>query len=957
MSRTGPYRLATGGLIDRSKPVAFTFDGRQLSGLQGDTVASALLANGVRTIGRSFKYHRPRGVFSAGVEEPNALVRLHGGARVVPSARATLTALTPALAVNTHSGWPSASFDLLRALDFVKPLFAAGFYNKTFIWPAWHWYENAIRRMSGLGRAPTERDPSRYQTQNVHCDVLVVGAGVAGLQAATEAASGGARVLLVEQEGQVGGQQRWDGSQIEGQPAARWIASALEALARRSNVKILTRTTAVSYHEHNVLALVERVGEDETLAVRERYWVVRTKRVVLATGAIEQPLIFNNNDRPGIMLAGAARRYLHCAAVAPGRRVVVATNNDSAYVTALDLHDAGIEIVAVLDSRATPPQALASEISRRKITLHVGTLPIDTAGFGALKRVTAGRLAKDGSSVLEKLQIDADAMLVSGGWSPTLHLLTQAGGKLRYDEESGVLQPAEFAKGFSLAGAAGGIEGQSSFAVGPRVSPCGSTHSQWVDLRHDVVVSDLELAQRENFTSIEHVKRHTTVGMSVDQGKTSNAAALEIVGRIRGKAASELGYTTMRPPFMPVTLGAIAARDIGDRFSPARHSPLHAWHVAHGGLLENYGEWKRPAAYLRAGETRADAIRREARVVRTSGGLFDGSSLGKLEIHGPDAREFLDRFYINNLLTLQPGKARYGLMLRENGVIFDDGTVVALAPDRLLMTTTSGGALRVGAWLEDWRQCEWPRSRVSITPVTDQWATVALTGIHARTMLERLSPDFDISNEALPHLGMREGRILGLPARIYRVSFSGELTYEINVPASSGLALWEKLLHEGGSLGITPYGLEALMLMRIEKGFLHIGSDTDGTTVPDDVGWGKVAANKGSHYIGKRSLALPQNRRSDRLQLVGLQGLGAESMPMGSHLCLIDRNSSRPSDGWITSTGLGALDDKPIALAMLSGGRAAVGREVTVHNHGSVVCRAKVVNPPFYDPSGARMNA
>jgi sarcosine oxidase subunit alpha len=957
MSRRGPYRLATGGRVDRSRAVRFSFDGRELSGLEGDTVASALLANGVRVVGRSFKYHRPRGIFSAGVEEPNALVRLHRGAHVVPSARATITPLSASLAVGTHTGWPSVRFDLFRVLDFVKPLFAAGFYNKTFIWPAWHWYEGAIRRMAGLGLAPEERDPSRYHLRNIHCEVLIVGGGVAGLRAAAEAAQRGARVLLVEQESELGGAQRWDGSGADGQPSRQWIESTLRRLAENPDVKILTRTTATSYHEHNVLGMVERVGEDTTVGLRERYWVVRTKRIVLATGAIEQPLIFSNNDRPGIMLAGAARRYLHGYGVAPGRRVVVATNNDSAYAAALDLRQAGVDIAAVLDSRPAVSQDLVTALQQRQITLRTGVLPVDTSGFGALKRVTAGCISEDGERVLETFGIEANALLVSGGWSPTLHLLAQAGGKLQYDGKTGALEPAMVPPAFELVGAAAGIEGQGAYAIGPRVSPVGDTNAQWVDLRHDVVVSDLELAQRENFTSIEHVKRHTTVGMSVDQGKTSNAAALQIVGRIRGKAPSELGYTTLRPPFMPVTLGAIAARDIGERFAPARHSPLHAWHASHGALLEDYGEWKRPAAYLRTGETRADAIRREARAVRTSGGIYDGSSLGKIEIHGPDAKDFLDRFYINNLLTLQPGKARYGLMLRENGVIFDDGTVVALAPDRLLMTTTSGGALRVGAWLEDWRQCEWPNLRVSITPVTDQWATVALTGVHARTLLQRLRPDFDVSNEAFPHLGMREGRVLGMPARIYRVSFSGELTYEINVPASSALTLWETLLQEGGPLGITPYGLESLMLMRLEKGFLHIGSDTDGTTVPDDVGWGKVAANKSKHYIGKRSLSLAQNVRADRLQLVGLQGVGAESLPMGSHLLLRGRNSARPSDGWITSAGRGSLDDKPIALAMLSAGRAAVGREVTVHDGGRLVCRAEVVAPSFYDPTGARMNA
>lgn len=943
MSPRGPYRLPTGGAIDRSRAIEFQFDGRQLAGYHGDTVASALLANGVRIVSRSFKFHRPRGVFSAGIEEPNALVKLHDGALAVPSARATVTALSPGLEVRSQNGWPGVRFDVLRALDFMKPVFAAGFYHKAFIWPSWHLYEDAVRHLAGLGRVPSGADPSRYALNNVHCDVLVVGAGVAGLQAALRAGEAGSRVLLVEQDAEVGGQSRWDGSAFDAALIAR-----VKALP---NVRMLTRTTAVSAHDRQIFALSEQVGDDEK-GVRERYWIVRTRQTVFATGAFEQPLIFTNNDRPGIMLTGAARRYLSAQAIVPGYRIVVATNNDSAYATAIDLQRAGAHVSAMLDSRSAISPAIAHSVASLGIPLHLGTMPVDTAGFSALNAVICGRLTQDGAGVAETWRVPTDALLVSGGWVPALQLYAQAGGRLQYRDDTGSLEPVEVDDDWRIAG----LATASAYDIGPRISPVGATSRQWVDLRHDVTVADLELAQRENFTSIEHVKRYTTVGMSADQGKTSNVAALQIVAGLRGVKAATLGYTTYRPPFTPVTFGAIAGAELGEQFAPSRQTPMHAWHLAHDGVMQDYGEWQRPVAYVRSGESRAEAIRREALAVRTGVGLFDASSLGKIEVHGPDAKEFLNRFYINNLLTLQPGKVRYVLMLRESGVVFDDGTVVALAPDRLLVTTTSGNALRVGAWLEEWRQCEWPELRVRITPVTDQWATIALTGREARSVLARLKPDFDIAQDAFPHMSLREGRVMGHRARVYRVSFSGELTYEINVPADVGPQLWQALLAEGAGAGIVPYGLDALLLLRLEKGFLHIGADTDGTTVPDDIGFGTIAANKQSHYIGKRSLSLPESVRIDRLQLIGLAGLSNDDLPIGSHLKLTQLRSGCATDGWITSTGRSTLEGRPLALAMLRGGRACLGQTVTVHDSGSIVARATVVNPPFYDVAGARMH-
>jgi sarcosine oxidase subunit alpha len=604
------------------------------------------------------------------------------------------------------------------------------------------------------------------------------------------------------------------------------------------------------------------------------------------------------------------------------------------------------------------PQALADDLRARSIPLHLGSIPVDTRGFSALSGVSVGRLSQDAQRVESLERFACDALAISGGWSPALQLYSQAGGRLVYREHSGALEPATEHPTVTLAGAAAGNSNAPSSSdlsrsrsVGIRVSPVGPTHRQWVDLRHDVTVADLELALRENYSSIEHVKRYTTVGMAADQGKTSHLAALEIIARLRGLNPSELGHTTLRPPFVPVTLGAIAGRAVGEWFAPSRELPMHEWHVAHGALLENFGEWKRPAVYLRAGESRHEGIRREAGAVRNAAGLFDGSALGKIEVHGPDALAFLDRFYINDLTTLKPGRVRYGLMLRESGVIFDDGTVVRLAPDRFLLTTTSGNAARVSAWLEEWHQCEWPQLRVAILPVTEQWACLSLAGPCARDILSRLETNIDFSGAAFPHLGLREGRLLGQPARIYRVSFTGELTYEINVPADAGPRVWQALV-EAGQPGLQSFGIEALLLMRLEKGFLHIGTDTDGTTVPDDVGWGKVAANKRADFIGKRSLLLPEHVRPDRLQLVGL--LGDTDIIVGSHLRLT--GSGEITDGWVTSAGSAVLTGQHIALALLRGGRQHVGAEVSVHDV-SQVTRARVVNPPFFDPAGDRMNA
>lgn len=968
---SGPYRLASGGGIDRSRPLSFWFDRRPMQGFAGDTVASALLANGVRVVARSLKFRRPRGVFSSGIEEPNALVRIGEGALAIASARATAMPLVDGLDVAAQAGWPNVRFDALRVLDLFPRLFAAGFYNKTFMWPNWHWFEPTIRALAGQGRTPTAPDPDRYEVRNAHCDVLVVGGGIAGLAAAAAAAAAGQRVWLVEQDDRFGGYASWSDSTVQGTPASAWVRDTLQSLSGNPGVTLLVRTAAVGYYDHDVVMLHERCDEPR---VRERTWIVRTGRVILATGCIEQPMIFDNNDRPGIMLAGAAHRLLRTQAIAPGRRVLIATNNDSAYVVARDLHRASVRVAGVVDSRAHAPPALLEELRNLGITVQLNSMPVDTRGHGALSAVVIGNSSADSRSAAKKFA--CDALLVSGGWNPALQLYAQAGGKLSFADSARALVPVARHPSLDIVGAAAaapGIDAAVRLAtacgagtatqrpdqidnheeVGPRVSPVGNPWRQWVDLRHDVTVGDLQLAQRENYRSIEHVKRYTTVGMSMDQGKTSMVTALEIVGQLRGVSPSELGHTTLRPPVTPVTMGAIAGRAQGPLFAPWRQTSLHDWHVSHGAQMEDYGEWRRAACYRLPNESREQSVRREIELVRSAAGLFDASPLGKIEVHGPDALAFLNHFYINRLDTLQSHRARYGLMLTEQGVIFDDGTVAALRPDHVVVTTTSGGASRVARWLDEWHQCEWPRMRVTISPVTDQWATLSVAGPHARKVLAALRPSCDLSNEAFPHLSVREARLLGQSVRIYRVSFSGELTYEINVPAGAAMELWEALLEKGEPHGLRPYGVEALLHLRLEKGFLHVGTDTDGTTVPDDVGWGKPAAAKQS-FIGKRSLSLPENVRTGRRQLVGLTSPSHAPLPVGAHLRFTDSRAT--SDGWITSAGRLSSDGSHIALAMLVGGRSRIGSAAAVHDGGRQVALANVVAPIFYDPAGERMN-
>ncbi|HZF26247.1 MAG TPA: sarcosine oxidase subunit alpha family protein [Steroidobacteraceae bacterium] len=985
----GPFRLREGGHIDRTRSLRFTFDGRPLGGFEGDTIASALLANGISVVGRGMKFHRPRGVLSAGVEEPNALITVGSGARREPSVRATVEPLVDGLIAASQNRWPSVNFDFGRVNDLFHRLLPAGFYNKTFMWPNWHLFEPAIRRMAGLGVAPSEPDPDHYEWRNAHCDVLVIGGGAAGLLAAFMAGRSGARVLLLESDRALGGGLNWErGSLGHITPDFR-VRHASQDLSALPQMRVLMNTTAVGAYDHEVVTAVQRSLPSDRARWRQRWWRIRAKRIVLATGAFEQPLVFPFNDRPGIMLAGAIRHYLNRYAVSAGQRVALATNNDSAYQVAFDLKAAGVPIPCLLDSRPRPSAELVRAASSAGIEVHSDARITATRGGS---RIESLRFSAGG---MPQREIACDALGMSGGWNPVAHLYCQAGGRLRFDANAACLVPDEKLESFCAVGAAAGVftlntaMAQVTSAMGallktmnlsgstsipewadyPHLDPPGTVGQvgytdearrdrSWVDFQHDVTVSDVDLAVRENLVSVEHVKRYTTVGMSIEQGKTSNLNALAVLAHRTNRMIPDVGTTSFRPPFVPVTLGAIAGGRNGRFYRPVRLLPAHLQHAALGASFEDYGGWQRPACYLkREDEAQSAAVQRELRALRTGVGVFDASPLGKILVRGPDAAEFLDHMYVNAMRTLTPGKVRYGLMLNERGVIIDDGVCARLSAEDFWVNTTGAGADRICAWFDEWLQGEWPHLQVVTTDVTSALATITITGPKARNVLGALPSDMDVSREAFPHMQARVGSLCGVPCRILRVSFTGELSYEISVPAEFGSSLWERICAVGQPFGIEPFGVESLLLARTEKGYLHVGADTDGNTVPADVGFGEAVAKKTGDFVGRRSLTLAEHLRPDRLQLVGLRCVGGtEAFNAGAHL--LDRKLTRvPQDtaGYLTSACSSPTLEQHVGLGLLRNGRARLGETVYLVDGGKQ-SSAVVVSPTHYDPSGARLN-
>ncbi|MDX3760237.1 sarcosine oxidase subunit alpha family protein [Streptomyces sp. AK02-04a] len=934
-----PFRHPTRGRIHRGTPLTFTFDGTEYQGHRGDTLASALLANGVIEAGTSIKLGRPRGIFSAGVEEPNAVVQIEA-----PFPEPML----PATTVELYDGLVASS-------------------------------------LSGQGRLATEPDPARYDAVHAHCDLLVVGAGPAGLAAAAAAARSGARVILADDQPELGGSLLGTAEHLD------WVADVTGQLDTAPEVRVLRRTTVFGYYDDNHLLAVERrtnhLGADAPEHVsRERVWRIRARRVVLATGAHERSLAFADNDRPGVMLAASARTYVNRHGVLPGRHAVVLTTNDSAYPAALDLTAAGVDIVAIVDTRPTPGE-WAQRARQAGIEVVAGHAVTGTEGDA---RLTAVTVAPYGESVGQR-EFTADLLLVSGGWNPVAHLFSQSGGKLRYDEAlgsfvpdtcrqavevvgsaSGVLDPAEVLAQGAAAGARA-IEAEGYTPQAPRlpavadrprqtpamhvyVVPGASDAPRFVDLQRDVTIDDLARAAGAGLRSVEHTKRYTTAGTANDQGKTSGVLASGVVAELLGVDISALGTTTFRPPYTPVSFAALAGRDRGALSDPVRTTAIHEWHVAHGALFENVGQWKRPWYYPQDGEDMAAAVLRECAAARDGVAFMDASTLGKIDVQGPDAGVFLDRLYTNMMSTLKVGMIRYGVMCRPDGMVFDDGTVIRLAQDRFLVTTTTGNAAVVLDWMEEWLQTEWPELRVHCTSVTEQWATVALVGPRSRDVLGALAPQLAVANDDFPFMAWRETTVAGIEARVCRISFSGELAYEVNVSPWEALTLWQ-VLHEAGSpYGITPYGTETMHVLRAEKGYPIIGQDTDGTVTPQDLGMNWVVSKKKPDFIGKRSYARADSVRADRKHLVGLLPEDPGTfLPEGTHLVADSELPAPPVPmlGHVTSSYRSAALGRTFALALIKGGRDRIGERLYAPV-GDRLVPVTVASPVLYDPEGAR---
>ncbi|MER8927620.1 sarcosine oxidase subunit alpha family protein [Mesorhizobium sp. M0633] len=977
-------RLPVGGRISREVPVNFTFDGRKLAGYRGDTLASALLANGVALVGRSFKYHRPRGIFSAGPEEPNALVTLGSAGRREPNLPATTLELADGMVVESQNRWPSLAFDVQSVNGLLAPFLSAGFYYKTFMGPtrrAWMFYEHFIRKAAGLGRAGTDPDPDRYEVRHAFADVAIVGGGPAGLSAARTAAAAGARVALIEQDFLLGGQLLAEPSDSA---AAAWLRQAEAELEDFETVALMKRTTAFGSYDGNVLGLVKQrdpTDQKPNGEARQTVTMLRARSIVFATGAIERPMVFSNNDRPGVMLASAARTYLNRFAVLPGKKIIVATTNDGAWRTAFDYAAAGAE-VTVADLRAVPPAALAAEAARLGVVVRAATRIVDLHGGHAVRRVTLNGPEGQSSAA-------CDLVCISGGWSPTVHLTSHLGVKPVYRDDidgfvPGVFSASQFGAGAMIGayataaavedGHRAGIEaaaycGKSAPVPAPskldlgetattllREAPSVGREKAFVDFQMDVTTGDIGLAHREGYESVEHLKRYTTLGMGTDQGKTSNFPALAAMAALRNATIPETGTTTFRPPYTPVAIGALAGRAIGHHFKPIRRTPMHDWHMANGAEMLEVGLWMRPYFYRQSGRHVNDAYVAEMRNVRQAAGLMDISTLGKIDVQGSDAAIFLDRVYANGFAKLAVGRARYGVMLRDDGIVFDDGTTTRLAENRFFMTTSTAKAADVLSRLEFLLDTAWPDLRVTVTSVSDDWAAMSVAGPNSRAILNAAFPALDVSEEALSHMGLLESEWEGRALRILRLSYSGERAYEIYVGATAGEQLWSRMLEAGRPFDLKPYGVEALGALRVEKGHVA-GPEIDGRTTLDDLGLGRMAGKR-SGFVGDVLRRRPALRAPNRQRLVGLECIeDGKRLRGGAILFLPDEKPHGHGRGRVTSVTFSSERGHYVGLALLAGDVAAEGSEVVaVYPMKAETVRARVVSPVFIDPQGERLH-
>jgi sarcosine oxidase subunit alpha len=984
-----PNRLTQGGLVDRGKTLSFRFDGKDYHGYASDTLASALMASGKRVVGRSFKYHRPRGVLTAGSEEPNALVELRTGARREPNTRATTAELFEGLEAESQNRWPSLGFDLLAVNSLLSPLFAAGFYYKTFMWPASFWeklYEPMIRRAAGLGRASLEPDPDRYEKVHAFCDLLVIGGGPAGLSAALAAGRAGLRVILCDEDFLLGGRLNAERCSVDDNPGAAWAKQAADELSTLPDVRVLTRTSVFGVYDAGVFGAVERVSdhlrEPAPHQPRQRLWRIVARRSVLAAGAVERPLVFGGNDRPGVMVGAAVRTYLNRFAVTAGRRVAIFTSGDDGWRTADDLRAVGVEVAAIIDSRTEGPK---TRKPFEGVRVLLGGSVVATRGARGLEAIKAreagGRM----------LTIEADALAMSGGWNPAVALSAHLGGKPRWSEAAAAYVPGDLPPGMRVAGAAagaltlgaalrqGGEAGAEAAGALGRTSPApvppqaddeatavtplwhvaDSIGKAFVDFQHDVTTDDIELSVREGFRSAELLKRYTTLGMATDQGKTSALNGHAITAALTRRSISELGAIAPRPPYTPVALAALAGRHRGREFRPTRLTAGHAWAAEQGATFIESGDWLRAQYFARDGETDwLQTVSREVRAVRGGVGVCDVSTLGKIDIQGLDAGRFLDRIYVNTFSNLAVGKARYGLMLREDGLALDDGTSARLGSEHFVMSTTTANAGRVMQHLEFCRQALWPDLDVQIASVTEQWAQYSIAGPRSRDLLSKLlAQSIDISNAAFPFMAAREFSWGGATVRLFRISFSGELAYELAVPARYGDACIRAIMAAGRDLDVTPYGLEALSVMRIEKGHVA-GAEINGTTTAADLGLGRMVSKK-KDFIGRVLATRSGLVDPARPTLVGLKPVDRTARPhAGAHLLPRGAAVSLDNDqGYVTSVAFSPMLGHWIGLALLARGPERSGERVRAYDplrKGDA--EAEVCAPTFFDPEGARLH-
>ncbi|MDF1759099.1 MAG: sarcosine oxidase subunit alpha family protein [Coxiellaceae bacterium] len=995
-------RLRQGGRIKRDNRVDFTFNGKVYSGYHGDTIASALLANNVKIVGHSFKYRRPRGIIGSGAEEPNAIFQLDEGAYTIPNIRATQTALAHGMVVKSVG--PQKSIIKGYVIGKLARFMSPGFYYKTFMKPKllWPYLEKAIRANTGLGHAPKQNDDDVYDKHMHHCDMLIIGAGPAGLSAALHAANTNARVMLVDEQNELGGCLLSENIIINEVECSEWLRAAVDTLNKASNVIVLCHSTAFGYYDHNFVAVKQLRSDYKKggLKSRERLHRIRAKQIILATGSIERPIVFSNNDRPGVMLNSAVHMYIRRYGVLPGKNIVLFTANDTAYLTALAIIEAGGSVAAIVDCRKVTTHSLLFQLKDLGVDVYFNHAVIDVKGENSVTSAVVAPIDGAAKQVVgDAFEIQCDLIASSGGYSPVIHLHSHTGCRPQWSEQCIGFIPGNTLDDMHAAGACNGAQSltacfsegvdaskkalslcgilsskdvthflvnneykisyQAVFSV-PHTDTVARAPKQFVDFQLDVTKAGIEQAACENFTSIEHVKRYTALGFGTDQGKLGNINGMAILADKLGQSIAETGTTIFRPAYTPVTFGAIAGRDVGQLFDPIRKTALHRWHEEHGAEFENVGQWKRPWFYPKINETMQQAVDRECLAVRHGVGILDASTLGKIDIQGPDAAEFLNRIYTNAYLKLGIGKCRYGLMLNEDGMVFDDGVCARLGTNHYLMYTTTGGAAKVFEHLECWHQTEWPELQVYFTSVTDHYVTATITGPDSRKVLSKLCTDIDLSSENFKFMDHRYGTVAGVKARVFRISFTGELTFEVNVNANYGRYVWQALINAGAEFNITPYGTEAMHVLRAEKGYVITGQETDGSVTPVDLNmsWA-LSKKKAFSYIGKRGLSRKDLMRENRKQLVGLvTNDPLKVIPEGAQI--VNNNKSTPPSemqGHVTSSYYSAALKHSVALALVKSGLNRMGETVFCYTPFGRMIEATITESIFYDKEGVRQHA